>query len=147
MVRSPLDIPCHAPVMPSVEGCPPTLAVSLLCRQPMPRSSRGRRSPRPLSGPQPRERESPARLPNGLDMLPERTPRPDRPRARDRPKPRRRPRPQDPNAPPGETRRSRSAPAQTSAPPPLPPTHTVQQEGYLLRKLELEGPNKKASNR
>ncbi|KAJ6663596.1 hypothetical protein lerEdw1_009675 [Lerista edwardsae] len=95
----------------------------------------------------PRERESPARLPNGLDMLPERTPRPDRPRARDRPKPRRRPRPQDPNAPPGETRRSRSAPAQTSAPPPPPPTHTVQQEGYLLRKLELEGPNKKASNR
>lgn len=95
----------------------------------------------------PHERESPARLPNGLDMLPERTPRPDRPRARDRPKPRRRPRPKDPNAPPGETRRSRSAPAQSSAPPPPPPTHTVQQEGYLLRKLELEGPNKKASNR
>uniref|UniRef100_A0A670J8L5 Spectrin beta chain n=1 Tax=Podarcis muralis TaxID=64176 RepID=A0A670J8L5_PODMU len=97
--------------------------------------------------PQPRERESPARLPNGLDMLPDRTPRPDRPRARDRPKPRRRPRPKDPNAPPGEARRSRSAPAQTSTPPPPPPTHTVQQEGYLLRKLELEGPNKKASNR
>nr|XP_028597620.1 spectrin beta chain, non-erythrocytic 4 isoform X1 [Podarcis muralis] len=95
----------------------------------------------------PRERESPARLPNGLDMLPDRTPRPDRPRARDRPKPRRRPRPKDPNAPPGEARRSRSAPAQTSTPPPPPPTHTVQQEGYLLRKLELEGPNKKASNR
>ncbi|KAJ7303854.1 hypothetical protein JRQ81_011362, partial [Phrynocephalus forsythii] len=95
----------------------------------------------------PRERESPARLPNGLDMLPERTPRPDRPRARDRPKPRRRPRPKDPNAPPGEARRSRSAPAQSSAPPPPPPTHTVQQEGYLLRKMELDGPNKKASNR
>ncbi|XP_062996569.1 spectrin beta chain, non-erythrocytic 4 [Elgaria multicarinata webbii] len=94
-----------------------------------------------------RERESPARLPNGLDLLPERTPRPDRPRARDRPKPRRRPRPRDPNAPPGESRRSRSAPAQSSAPPPPPPTHTAQQEGYLLRKLELEGPNKKASNR
>uniref|UniRef100_A0A803SNP0 Spectrin beta chain n=1 Tax=Anolis carolinensis TaxID=28377 RepID=A0A803SNP0_ANOCA len=90
---------------------------------------------------------SPARLPNGLDMLPERTPRPDRPRARDRPKPRRRPRPKDPNAAPGESRRSRSAPAQSSAPPPPPPTHTIQQEGYLLRKLELDGPNKKASNR
>uniref|UniRef100_A0ACB8FF58 Spectrin beta chain, non-erythrocytic 4 n=1 Tax=Sphaerodactylus townsendi TaxID=933632 RepID=A0ACB8FF58_9SAUR len=80
-------------------------------------------------------------------MLPDRTPRPDRPRARDRPKPRRRPRPRDPNAPPGEARRSRSAPAQSSAPPPPPPTHTIQQEGYLLRKHELEGPNKKASNR
>ncbi|XP_015669353.2 spectrin beta chain, non-erythrocytic 4 [Protobothrops mucrosquamatus] len=95
----------------------------------------------------PRERESPARLPNGLDVLPERTPRPDRPRARDRPKPRRRPRPKDPNAPPGEARRSRSAPAQSSTPPPPPPTHTAQQEGYLLRKLELEGPSKKAANR
>ncbi|XP_070805867.1 LOW QUALITY PROTEIN: spectrin beta chain, non-erythrocytic 4 [Pituophis catenifer annectens] len=95
----------------------------------------------------PRERESPARLPNGLDVLPERMPRPDRPRARDRPKPRRRPRPKDSNAPPGEARRSRSAPAQSSAPPPPPPTHTIQQEGYLLRKLELEGPNKKATNR
>uniref|UniRef100_A0A8C5SBK9 PH domain-containing protein n=1 Tax=Laticauda laticaudata TaxID=8630 RepID=A0A8C5SBK9_LATLA len=101
-------------------------------------------STRPLL---PRERESPVRLPNGLDVLPERTPRPDRPRARDRPKPRRRPRPKDPNAPSGEARRSRSAPAQSNAPPPPPPTHTVQQEGYLLRKLELEGPNKKATNR
>uniref|UniRef100_A0A803TIV7 Spectrin beta chain n=1 Tax=Anolis carolinensis TaxID=28377 RepID=A0A803TIV7_ANOCA len=100
-----------------------------------------------LSDYQSRDRESPARLPNGLDMLPERTPRPDRPRARDRPKPRRRPRPKDPNAAPGESRRSRSAPAQSSAPPPPPPTHTIQQEGYLLRKLELDGPNKKASNR
>ncbi|XP_063168593.1 spectrin beta chain, non-erythrocytic 4 [Candoia aspera] len=95
----------------------------------------------------PREKESPARLLNGLDVLPERTPRPDRPRARDRPKPRRRPRPKDPNAPPGEARRSRSAPAQSSAPPPPPPTHTTQQEGYLLRKLELQRPNKKAANR
>ncbi|XP_026543515.1 spectrin beta chain, non-erythrocytic 4 isoform X2 [Notechis scutatus] len=95
----------------------------------------------------PQERESAVRLPNGLDVLPERTPRPDRPRARDRPKPRRRPRPKDPNAPSGEARRSRSAPAQSNAPPPPPPTHTVQQEGYLLRKLELEGPNKKATNR
>lgn len=101
----------------------------------------------PLSPPQPREKDSPARLPNGLDMMPDRTPRPDRPRARDRPKPRRRPRPRDPNAPAGEARRSRSAPAQSSAPPPPPPTHTAQQEGYLLRKHELEGPNKKASNR
>ncbi|XP_077174841.1 spectrin beta chain, non-erythrocytic 4 isoform X2 [Paroedura picta] len=95
----------------------------------------------------PREKDSPARLPNGLDVLPDRTPRPDRPRARDRPKPRRRPRPKDPNAPAGEARRSRSAPAQSSALPPPPPTHTVQQEGYLLRKHELEGPHKKASNR
>uniref|UniRef100_A0A8B9NAB9 PH domain-containing protein n=1 Tax=Accipiter nisus TaxID=211598 RepID=A0A8B9NAB9_9AVES len=49
---------------------------------------------------------------------------------------------------PGETRRSRSAPAQGSAPPlPPPPTHTVQHEGFLFRKHELDGPNKKASNR
>uniref|UniRef100_A0A8C5MN46 Spectrin beta, non-erythrocytic 4 n=1 Tax=Leptobrachium leishanense TaxID=445787 RepID=A0A8C5MN46_9ANUR len=92
-------------------------------------------------------KESPARLPNGVEKLPERTPRPDRPRARDRPKPRRRPRPKDPNQPPGEARRSRSAPAQSSAPPPPPPSHTVQQEGYLFRKHELDGPSKKASNR
>ncbi|XP_060114613.1 spectrin beta chain, non-erythrocytic 4 [Heteronotia binoei] len=98
----------------------------------------------PAAASTPREKDSPA---NGLDVLPDRTPRPDRPRARDRPKPRRRPRPRDPNAPPGEARRSRSAPAQSSAPPPPPPTHTAQQEGYLLRKHELEGPNKKASNR
>lgn len=86
-------------------------------------------------------------MPNGIDKLPERTTRPDRPRARDRPKPRRRPRPKDPNQPPGEARRSRSAPAQTNVPLLPPPTHTVQQEGLLLRKHELEGPNKKASNR
>uniref|UniRef100_A0A8B9MWJ7 PH domain-containing protein n=1 Tax=Accipiter nisus TaxID=211598 RepID=A0A8B9MWJ7_9AVES len=98
--------------------------------------------------PQPRERESPARLPTGPEALPERMPRPDRPRARDRPKPRRRPRPKDPAQGPGETRRSRSAPAQGSAPPPPPPpTHTVQHEGFLFRKHELDGPNKKASNR
>ncbi|XP_072287539.1 spectrin beta chain, non-erythrocytic 4 isoform X2 [Pyxicephalus adspersus] len=95
----------------------------------------------------PANRDSPARLPNGVEKLPERTPRPDRPRARDRPKPRRRPRPKDPNQAPGEARRSRSAPAQSSAPPPPPPTHTVQQEGYLIRKHELDGPSKKASNR
>ncbi|XP_049653444.1 spectrin beta chain, non-erythrocytic 4-like isoform X2 [Accipiter gentilis] len=101
----------------------------------------------PLPAP-PWERESPARLPTGPEALPERMPRPDRPRARDRPKPRRRPRPKDPAQGPGETRRSRSAPAQGSAPPPpLPPTHTVQHEGFLFRKHELDGPNKKASNR
>ncbi|XP_074023705.1 spectrin beta chain, non-erythrocytic 4-like, partial [Numenius arquata] len=102
----------------------------------------------PLGVPSPRERESPARLPTGPEGLPERMPRPDRPRARDRPKPRRRPRPKDPSQGPGETRRSRSAPAQGSAPPPPPPpTHTVQHEGFLFRKHELDGPNKKASNR
>ncbi|XP_074786841.1 spectrin beta chain, non-erythrocytic 4 isoform X3 [Athene noctua] len=101
----------------------------------------------PLPAPPP-PRDSPARLPAGPEGLPERTPRPDRPRARDRPKPRRRPRPKDPTQGPGETRRSRSAPAQGSAPPPPPPpTHTVQHEGFLFRKHELDGPNKKASNR
>ncbi|XP_068106871.1 spectrin beta chain, non-erythrocytic 4 isoform X3 [Hyperolius riggenbachi] len=90
-------------------------------------------------------RDSPARLPNGVEK--ERTTRPDRPRARDRPKPRRRPRPKDPNQAPGEARRSRSAPAQSNAQPPPPPTHSVQQEGYLFRKHELDGPSKKASNR
>uniref|UniRef100_A0A452I344 PH domain-containing protein n=1 Tax=Gopherus agassizii TaxID=38772 RepID=A0A452I344_9SAUR len=102
-------------------------------------------TPDALFAPQPHD--SPARLPNGLDLLPERTPRPDRPRARDRPKPRRRPRPRDPSQPPGESRRSRSAPAQSSALPPPPPTHTVQLEGFLFRKHELEAPNRKASNR
>ncbi|XP_051631974.1 spectrin beta chain, non-erythrocytic 4-like, partial [Manacus candei] len=70
------------------------------------------------------------------------------PAPRDRPKPRRRPRPKDPSGGPGEPRRSRSAPAQGSAPPPPPPppTHTVTHEGFLLRKHELDGP-KKASNR
>ncbi|KAG9340531.1 hypothetical protein JZ751_021351 [Albula glossodonta] len=81
------------------------------------------------------------RLPNGL---PEKSARPDRPRARDRPKPRRRPRPKEPNT--GETRRSRSAPAQSSPPVPQPPTHTAQHEGFLFRKLDIEG-QKKSSNR
>uniref|UniRef100_A0A8D0UCX0 Spectrin beta chain n=1 Tax=Sus scrofa TaxID=9823 RepID=A0A8D0UCX0_PIG len=46
------------------------------------------------------------------------------------------------------SRRSRSAPAQGgSAPaPPPPPTHTVQHEGFLLRKRELDA-NRKSSNR
>ncbi|XP_054436734.1 spectrin beta chain, non-erythrocytic 4 isoform X2 [Pteronotus mesoamericanus] len=94
---------------------------------------------------QPRELP-PGRLPNGLEP-PERTPRPDRPRARDRPKPRRRPRPRE-GGEGGGSRRSRSAPAQGgSAPaPPPPPTHTVQHEGVLLRKRELDG-NRKSSNR
>ncbi|XP_069918305.1 spectrin beta chain, non-erythrocytic 4 isoform X2 [Oryctolagus cuniculus] len=95
--------------------------------------------------PQPRELP-PGRLPNGLEP-PERTPRPDRPRARDRPKPRRRPRPRE-GGEGGGSRRSRSAPAQGgSAPaPPPPPTHTVQHEGFLLRKRELDA-NRKSSNR
>uniref|UniRef100_A0A674GFK3 Spectrin beta chain n=1 Tax=Taeniopygia guttata TaxID=59729 RepID=A0A674GFK3_TAEGU len=97
--------------------------------------------------PQPRDRDSPARLPAGPESLPDRTPRPERPRARDRPKPRRRPRPRDSAQGPGEPRRSRSAPAQGSAPPPPPPpTHTVTHEGFLLRKHELDGAGKKASN-
>uniref|UniRef100_A0A8C5KXA3 Spectrin beta chain n=1 Tax=Jaculus jaculus TaxID=51337 RepID=A0A8C5KXA3_JACJA len=95
--------------------------------------------------PQPRELP-PGRLPNGLEP-PERTPRPDRPRARDRPKPRRRPRPREGGEGAG-SRRSRSAPAQGgSAPaPPTPPTHTVQHEGFLLRKREVDA-NRKSSNR
>ncbi|XP_065511144.1 spectrin beta chain, non-erythrocytic 4 isoform X4 [Caloenas nicobarica] len=95
----------------------------------------------------PRERDPPARLPPGPEALPERTPRPDRPRARDRPRPRRRPRPKDPaQGAAGDARRSRSAPAQSSAPPAPPPAHTVAHEGFLLRKHELDGP-KKAANR
>ncbi|RXM35303.1 Spectrin beta chain, non-erythrocytic 4 [Acipenser ruthenus] len=91
-----------------------------------------------------RERDPGPRLHNGL---PERTPRPDRPRARDRPKPRRRPRPKDPSAPPGETRRSRSAPAQsTCSAPPAPPSHTAKQEGCMFRKHDVEI-EKKSSNR
>uniref|UniRef100_A0A8C9VA06 Spectrin beta chain n=1 Tax=Scleropages formosus TaxID=113540 RepID=A0A8C9VA06_SCLFO len=71
-------------------------------------------------------------MPRLLNGLPEKSVRPDRPRARDRPKPRRRPRPKEPNT--GETRRSRSAPAQSSPPVPQPPTHTVHHEGFLFRK-------------
>ncbi|MED6273184.1 hypothetical protein ILYODFUR_020011, partial [Ilyodon furcidens] len=80
------------------------------------------------------------RLPNGL---PEKSSRLDRPRARDRPKPRRRPRPKEP----GETtRRSRSAPAQSSQATPQPPTHTAHHEGFLFRKLDIES-MKKSTNR
>uniref|UniRef100_A0AAX7US49 Spectrin beta chain n=1 Tax=Astatotilapia calliptera TaxID=8154 RepID=A0AAX7US49_ASTCA len=80
------------------------------------------------------------RLPNGI---PEKSSRPDRPRARDRPKPRRRPRPKEP----GETtRRSRSAPAQSSPIVPQPPTHTAHHEGFLFRKLDIES-LKKSTNR
>ncbi|KAA0716675.1 Spectrin beta chain, erythrocytic [Triplophysa tibetana] len=68
----------------------------------------------------------------------------DRPRARDRPKPRRRPRPKEPEEP----RRSRSAPSQSIATTPQPPTHTIQHEGFLYRKHEEEGkersPNSKS---
>ncbi|KPP77172.1 spectrin beta chain, non-erythrocytic 4-like [Scleropages formosus] len=83
-------------------------------------------------------------MPRLLNGLPEKSVRPDRPRARDRPKPRRRPRPKEPNT--GETRRSRSAPAQSSPPVPQPPTHTVHHEGFLFRKLDIES-QKKSSNR
>uniref|UniRef100_H2L8D8 PH domain-containing protein n=1 Tax=Oryzias latipes TaxID=8090 RepID=H2L8D8_ORYLA len=73
----------------------------------------------------------------------QKTSRPDRPRARDRPKPRRRPRPKEP----GETtRRSRSAPAQSSPAVPQPPTHTAHHEGFLFRKLDIES-LKKSTNR
>ncbi|KAG7470716.1 hypothetical protein MATL_G00116770 [Megalops atlanticus] len=82
------------------------------------------------------------RLPNGL---PEKSSRPDRPRARDRPKPRRRPRPKEPST--GETRRSRSAPAQSSPPVPQPPTHTAQREGFLFRKLDIESQKKSSNSR
>uniref|UniRef100_A0A8C4PM69 Spectrin beta chain n=1 Tax=Equus asinus asinus TaxID=83772 RepID=A0A8C4PM69_EQUAS len=115
---------------------------------PAPTPPAGPPSPPPFtqpSLPQPRELP-PGRLPNGLEP-PERTPRPDRPRARDRPKPRRRPRPRE-GGEGGGSRRSRSAPAQGgSAPaPPPPPAHTVQHEGFLLRKRELDA-NRKSSNR
>ncbi|XP_052008385.1 spectrin beta chain, non-erythrocytic 4-like isoform X3 [Xyrauchen texanus] len=82
------------------------------------------------------------RLPNGF---PEKSTRPDRPRARDRPKPRRRPRPKETTA--GETRRSRSAPAQGSQPVPLPPTHTAQHEGFLFRKIDIDGQKKSSNSR
>uniref|UniRef100_A0A2K6N012 Spectrin beta chain n=1 Tax=Rhinopithecus bieti TaxID=61621 RepID=A0A2K6N012_RHIBE len=86
-------------------------------------------------------RASPGRLPNGLEP-PERTPS-----AGPAPGPRRRPRPRE-GGEGGGSRRSRSAPAQGgSAPaPPPPPTHTVQHEGFLLRKRELDA-NRKSSNR
>lgn len=88
----------------------------------------------------PQARGEVPRLPNGL---PEKSSRLDRPRARDRPKPRRRPRPKEP----GETtRRSRSAPAQSSQATPQPPTHTAHHEGFLFRKLDIES-MKKSTNR
>uniref|UniRef100_A0A671RWG6 Spectrin beta chain n=1 Tax=Sinocyclocheilus anshuiensis TaxID=1608454 RepID=A0A671RWG6_9TELE len=71
--------------------------------------------------------------------------KPDRPRARDRPKPRRRPRPKEPTA--GETRRSRSAPAQSSPPVPQPATHMAQREGFLFRKIDIEGQKKSSNSR
>uniref|UniRef100_A0A4W6D162 Spectrin beta chain n=1 Tax=Lates calcarifer TaxID=8187 RepID=A0A4W6D162_LATCA len=80
---------------------------------------------------------------SSLRRLTTKSSRPDRPRARDRPKPRRRPRPKEP----GETtRRSRSAPAQSSPAVPQPPTHTAHHEGFLFRKLDIES-LKKSTNR
>ncbi|XP_053728371.1 spectrin beta chain, non-erythrocytic 4-like isoform X1 [Synchiropus splendidus] len=81
------------------------------------------------------------RMPNGL---PEKSSRLDRPRARDRPKPRRRPRPKEA----GETtRRSRSAPAQSSPAVPQPPTHAAHHEGFLFRKLDIESMKKSTNSR
>uniref|UniRef100_A0A8C1NW59 Spectrin beta chain n=1 Tax=Cyprinus carpio TaxID=7962 RepID=A0A8C1NW59_CYPCA len=96
---------------------------------------------RETNQPNPRVRGEVPRLPNGF---PEKTSRLDRPRARDRPKPRRRPRPKEPA---GETRRSRSAPAQSSPPVPQPPTHTAQREGFLFRKIDIEGQKKSSNSR
>ncbi|XP_034086451.1 spectrin beta chain, non-erythrocytic 1-like isoform X4 [Gymnodraco acuticeps] len=84
-----------------------------------------------------------ARLPNGV---PEKITKQslERPRARDRPKPRRRPRPKEA----GETtRRSRSAPAQSSPSVPLQPTHTAHHEGFLFRKLDIETLKKSTNSR
>lgn len=89
----------------------------------------------------PQARGEVPRLPNGI---PEKSSRPDRPRARDRPKPRRRPRPKEPGE--ATTRRSRSAPAQSSPAVPQPPTHTAHHEGFLFRKLDIES-LKKSTNR
>lgn len=44
------------------------------------------------------------------------------------------------------TRRSRSAPAQSSPAAPPPPTHTAHHEGFLFRKLDIET-LKKSTNR
>uniref|UniRef100_A0A8D3BE58 Spectrin beta chain n=1 Tax=Scophthalmus maximus TaxID=52904 RepID=A0A8D3BE58_SCOMX len=60
------------------------------------------------------------------------------------PKPRRRPRPKEPGE--ATTRRSRSAPAQSSPAVPQPPTHTAHHEGFLFRKLDIES-LKKSTNR
>uniref|UniRef100_A0A7N9AUN5 Spectrin beta chain n=1 Tax=Mastacembelus armatus TaxID=205130 RepID=A0A7N9AUN5_9TELE len=93
------------------------------------------------SSPHPQARGEVPRLPNGL---PEKSSRPDRPRARDRPKPRRRPRPKEPG---DTTRRSRSAPAQSSPAVPQPPTHTAHHEGFLFRKLDIESLKKSTNSR
>uniref|UniRef100_A0A8C9YNQ7 Spectrin beta chain n=1 Tax=Sander lucioperca TaxID=283035 RepID=A0A8C9YNQ7_SANLU len=91
--------------------------------------------------PHPQARGEVPRVPNGV---PEKSSRLDRPRARDRPKPRRRPRPKEP----GETtRRSRSAPAQSSPAVPQPPTHTAHHEGFLFRKLDIETLKKSTNSR
>uniref|UniRef100_A0A8C2AIR9 Spectrin beta chain n=1 Tax=Cyprinus carpio TaxID=7962 RepID=A0A8C2AIR9_CYPCA len=97
---------------------------------------------RETNQPNPRARGEIPRLPNGF---PEKSSRLDRPRARDRPKPRRRPRPKEPTA--GETRRSRSAPAQGGPPVPQPTTHTAQREGFLFRKIDIEGQKKSSNSR
>ncbi|KAK1787483.1 hypothetical protein P4O66_015909 [Electrophorus voltai] len=67
----------------------------------------------------------------------------DRPRARDRPKPRRRPRPKEPE----ETRRSRSAPAQSAPSLPQHPMHTVHHEGFLYCKHREETGTESSPNR
>uniref|UniRef100_A0A8C1G5V9 Spectrin beta chain n=1 Tax=Cyprinus carpio TaxID=7962 RepID=A0A8C1G5V9_CYPCA len=97
---------------------------------------------RETNQPNPRVGGEIPRLPNGF---PEKSSRLDRPRARDRPKPRRRPRPKEPTA--GETRRSRSAPAQGGPPVPQPTTHTAQREGFLFRKIDIEGQKKSSNSR
>uniref|UniRef100_A0A3Q2PWL0 Spectrin beta chain n=1 Tax=Fundulus heteroclitus TaxID=8078 RepID=A0A3Q2PWL0_FUNHE len=98
-------------------------------------------SDRPARPPFPQARGEVPRLPNGL---PDKSSRIDRPRARDRPKPRRRPRPKEP----GETtRRSRSAPAQSSQAAPQPPAHTAHHEGFLFRKLDIESMKKSTNSR
>uniref|UniRef100_A0A8C4FDR0 Spectrin beta chain n=1 Tax=Dicentrarchus labrax TaxID=13489 RepID=A0A8C4FDR0_DICLA len=95
-----------------------------------------------LTSPHPQARGEVPRLPNGL---PEKSSRPERPRARDRPKPRRRPRPKE--AGEATTRRSRSAPAQSSPAVPQPPTHTAHHEGFLFRKLDIETLKKSTNSR
>ncbi|XP_035382690.1 spectrin beta chain, non-erythrocytic 4, partial [Electrophorus electricus] len=67
----------------------------------------------------------------------------DRPRARDRPKPRRRPRPKEPE----ETRRSRSAPAQSAPSLPQHPMHTIHHEGFLYCKHREETGTESSPNR
>uniref|UniRef100_A0AAQ6A3T4 Spectrin beta chain n=1 Tax=Amphiprion ocellaris TaxID=80972 RepID=A0AAQ6A3T4_AMPOC len=45
------------------------------------------------------------------------------------------------------TRRSRSAPAQSSPAVPQPPTHTAHHEGFLFRKLDIESLKKSTNSR